>query len=760
MSDQSSKGGVRVEQRLAHDTRHAVRAAKILYSPPGVVLRGPIYMVFLVVFGALVYSAFAKKDILVVAPLKLERKIHTVEALGGGLITKILASEDTIVRVGDPLLVVQEKFRAAMSPEQEALQARIDELEKQRRNVGRDYEFQISQRRRDYLDASGQKEIRASGLASRMLQTQQQIATVERGKRQIEEQSRIRASDFRSRIQQIEQKIATANRGQRQVSEQSRTRASGLKGRILQTEQKIATARRNQPRIVEQSRTRASALKGRILQTEQKIATARRNQPRIVEQSRTRASAFRSRIQQIEQQIATAKRSQRQVGELSRTRASALKGRILQTEQQIATARRNQPRIVEQSRTRASALEGRILQTEQQIATIRRSTARFAEEVEDARRDYDEKKELFEQRDITRPELEAADDRVKNLEKSVADSQSQEIQLELTKSQLEEEFDQVAIGRDKSIADSQSQVVQLELTKSQLHEEHDQVDIKRNKAIADAQAQIVQLGLTLAQLKEEYQLVDDERDKAIADASAQVVQFKLSLEQNQLEFKQLSDQQLLTIIQEDIRKLEGNKERDLRDLDTDIRGLKARVAEADTLVPGVRYGDRMVNYKSILDGIVTRIHVNKGNVIGAGNNLVTMVSSMAPLEAVAYVQNQDIGQLRRGQPVKIKYFAYPFQEWGIQLGTISEISTKPSGEAGRESMYIIRVALDTEIIKKKRRRPRKLEMGLEGMAEVKTGEKRLISIVFSPFARFFQEPGGEGDGGDGGGDGGGGDGEA
>ena len=669
MSNQSSKGGVRVEQRLAHDTRHAVRAAKILYSPPGVVLRGPIYMVFLVVFGALVYSVFAKKDILVVAPLKLERKIHTVEALGGGLITEILANEDTIVRVGDPLLVVQEKFRAAMSPEQEALQARVEELEKQRRDVERDYEFQISQRRRDYLDASGQKEIRSSGLTSRMLQTQQQIATVERGKRQIEEQSRIRASDFRSRIQQIEQ------------------------------------------------------------------------------------------------QIATAERSQRQVGEQSRTRASALSGRILQTEQQITTARRNQRRIVDQSRTRASALEGRILQTEQQIATVRRSTARFAEEVDDSRRDYDEKKELYEQRDITRPELEAADDRVKNLEKSVADSQSQEIQLELTKSQLQEEFDQVSIGQDKSLADSQSQAVQLGLTKSQLQEEHDQVDIERQKAIADAQAQIVQLSLNLAQLREEYQHVDAERDKAIADASAQVVQFKLSLEQSQREFKQLSDQQLLTTIQENIRKLEDNMERDIRELDDDIRSLKARIAEADTLVPGVRYGDRMVNYKSILDGIVTRIHVSKGNVIGAGNDLVTMVSSMAPLEAVAYVQNQDIGQLRRGQPVKIKYFAYPFQEWGIQLGTISEISTKPSGEAGRESMYIIRVALDTEVIKKKRRRPRKLEMGLEGMAEVKTGEKRLISIVFSPFARFFQEPGGEGDGGDGdgGGDdgaGGSGDGEA
>ncbi len=662
MSDQSNKGGVRVEQRLAHDTRHAVRAAKILYSPPGVVLRGPIYMVFLVVFGALIYSVFAKKDILVVAPLKLERKIHTVEALGGGLITEILATEDTIVRVGDPLLVVQEKFRAAMSPEQEALQARVEELAKQRRDVERDYEFQISQRRRDYLDASGQKEIRSSGLTSRMLQTQQQIATVERGKRQIEEQSRIRASDFRSRIQQLEQQIDTAKRSQRQVTLQSRTRAS------------------------------------------------------------------------------------------------ALKGRILQNEQQIGTTRRNQRRIVDQSRTRASALEGRILQTDQQIATVKRSTARFAEEVTDALRDYEEKKELYEQRDITRPELEAADDRVKNLEKSVADSQSQEIQLELTKSQLQEEYAQVAIGRNKSIADSQSQEVQLKLSKSQLQEELDQVEIGRDKAIADAEAQIVQLSLSLDQLKEEYQLVDAERDKAIADAAAQVAQFNLSLEQSQREFKQLSDQQLLTIIQEDIRKLEGNMERDVRELDDDIRGLKSRIAEADTLVPGVRYGDRMVNYKSILDGIVTRIHVSKGNVIGAGKDLVTMVSSMAPLEAVAYVQNQDIGQLRRGQPVKIKYFAYPFQEWGIQKGTISEISTKPSGEAGRESMYIIRIALDTEVIKKKRRRPRKLEMGLEGMAEVKTGEKRLISIVFSPFARFFEQPGGDGEGGGSGG--GNGDGEA
>jgi len=40
------------------------------------------------------------------------------------------------------------------------------------------------------------------------------------------------------------------------------------------------------------------------------------------------------------------------------------------------------------------------------------------------------------------------------------------------------------------------------------------------------------------------------------------------------------------------------------------------------------------------------------------------------------IQNRDIGKIRRGQKVQIKYFAYPTQDYGVQTGSITEISAK------------------------------------------------------------------------------------
>jgi hemolysin D len=112
------------------------------------------------------------------------------------------------------------------------------------------------------------------------------------------------------------------------------------------------------------------------------------------------------------------------------------------------------------------------------------------------------------------------------------------------------------------------------------------------------------------------------------------------------------------------------------------------------------------------------------------------VRNTAPLEAHVMVQNKDIGKIKRGQQVQIKYFAYPYQEYGIQHGVIADIATKPSGP---NSMYLITVALELETITARASTISKdLEIGLEGIGEVKTGEKRFIELFFAPASRFFQ----------------------
>jgi len=153
-------------------------------------------------------------------------------------------------------------------------------------------------------------------------------------------------------------------------------------------------------------------------------------------------------------------------------------------------------------------------------------------------------------------------------------------------------------------------------------------------------------------------------------------------------------------------------------------------------VAGVQFTENKTEYRSQFDGLITDVYVSKSQVIGAGAKLVTMVKESAPLEAQALVENKDIGNLKKGQPVKIKYFAYPYQEYGIQEGVIIEIAKKPSAEY--EGKYPIRIALKSETIAKPGDRPKKLEIGLEGTAEIKTGEKRLIELVFSPLSKFFR----------------------
>ena len=51
------------------------------------------------------------------------------------------------------------------------------------------------------------------------------------------------------------------------------------------------------------------------------------------------------------------------------------------------------------------------------------------------------------------------------------------------------------------------------------------------------------------------------------------------------------------------------------------------------------------------------------------------------------IQNRDIGKIRRGQKVQIKYFAYPTQDYGPQSGIITEIAAKPSGEPGKPTSF-------------------------------------------------------------------------
>ena len=427
MDSKSGSKAVHVDPVLVETVRHPIKAARLLYTPPGYIIRGPIHVVSIVVLVALLYSFWGTKDELVETAFRLDREGSISLAVGGGLVSQVYIKEGDMVTAGAPLVDIQERTRATSSPELEFLNQQKSQAE------------------------------------ARLIQLR------------------------------------------------------------LDLEDNINS-------------------------------------------SETQTVIFTSKIEQIEEQLSSANRA------LAR--------------------RKNQLQL--------------------------------------AQKQFERKKTLFSSRDITLPEFEDAQQRLNETEKSVDDMNSEILTIKVSLNTAKVELSRYG-------------------------------NIKTRQRI----------------------------EKSIAIA-----------------------------------------EDEIAEIATKIRG-------SQNLVEGVTYDNSIAQYRSKATGQVTRLLVAEEQLVSTGAPLVVVIPEGAPLEARGVINNAAIGKLRRLQDVKLKYFAFPFQEYGIAAGKIKSISTIPSELKGEEGSYAITVALDQEYVSKRDGKRVPLSMGLAGFAEIKVGEKKLIEILFSPVSKFL-----------------------
>ncbi|MEA1937997.1 MAG: HlyD family efflux transporter periplasmic adaptor subunit [Pseudomonadota bacterium] len=441
-----NKSGKGVQYIASAEVAHPIKAARLLFTPPRFILRGPIYMVFIITVVAIFYMSVSKKSIIVSAPLVLERESMVVQAVGGGIITDVKARENMPVIPGYLLATIQERIRASTDPEQQRLFDQVQELNEAFDNKTDDYDFQISQ-----------------------------------------------------------------------------------------AERNLSNARSTRDQDLAATRAKIDTLKTRLNSAEITLGDLKRN-------------------------------------------------------------------------------------------------------LKTAKSDLSYKTGLFRNHDITKPEYDRAKESVARLES--------EIRLQTN------EIGNIKTGRDT------------------------------------AKAELIRL-------------------EGLADVES---------------------------IKQEIQQLKTSKTRDLKRISKQIRELDERLASSGSIVPGVNFDDDHAYYRSTVNGTITDVHIIQGQLIDTGSPIVSIVRDNEPLQAMAYIQNKDIGHLRVRDTVQIKYFAYPYQEWGIQTGQISEIATTPNSDG----LYEINIALDSETIKKLGGSlKRSLEIGLEGFAQIKTGEKRWIAIIFTPLSKFL-----------------------
>jgi membrane fusion protein len=144
-------------------------------------------------------------------------------------------------------------------------------------------------------------------------------------------------------------------------------------------------------------------------------------------------------------------------------------------------------------------------------------------------------------------------------------------------------------------------------------------------------------------------------------------------------------------------------------------------------------------------GTVTAVQAERGSRPRENMPLLSIIPEGSELEAHIFTPSRAIGFLKAGQPVLLRYHAYPYQKFGHYAGVVSGISrsaTNPSDlppqlvgltslVGAGEPVYLIKVRLERQTVTAYGKSVL-LHPGMQLQADVLIERKRLAEWIFDP----------------------------
>jgi hemolysin D len=159
-------------------------------------------------------------------------------------------------------------------------------------------------------------------------------------------------------------------------------------------------------------------------------------------------------------------------------------------------------------------------------------------------------------------------------------------------------------------------------------------------------------------------------------------------------------------------------------------------------------------------GTVEQLSVHTvGGVVTPAQTLMVIVPDGSTLEVEAMLPNRDAGFVHTGQPAEIKVEAFTYTRYGLLAGTVRHVSRdalsserdaltpdrdqsspRASSQDSRgsdsgQAAYVARISLAETTVETEQGRI-SLEPGMTVTAEIKTGQRRIIEYLISPFLRY------------------------
>ncbi|MGL5941955.1 MAG: HlyD family efflux transporter periplasmic adaptor subunit [Waterburya sp.] len=250
---------------------------------------------------------------------------------------------------------------------------------------------------------------------------------------------------------------------------------------------------------------------------------------------------------------------------------------------------------------------------------------------------------------------------------------------------------------------------------------------ENRESLAQASSAVEQAKSRLEEQENSYQ-------NLIKQSQAEIEQAALRLEEQQRSDQTLASSGKL----EQLQTAEG-----IQEVDSQITEVKSEIAQIEKQIESSKFELKQRELTAPNDGTVFHIPARgKGAVVQPGERMIEIAPQDSTLILKAQIPPTDSGFLKKGMQVKIKFDAYPFQDYGISEGTLISISPDSkiaeTSQGQEDNYYELKVELDKPYILDQGKRI-ELTPGQTATAEIIVRQRRVIDFFLDPFRKLEED---------------------
>jgi len=253
----------------------------------------------------------------------------------------------------------------------------------------------------------------------------------------------------------------------------------------------------------------------------------------------------------------------------------------------------------------------------------------------------------------------------------------------------------------------------------------------------------------------EQENIADERQSIWKQSQADIEQARLRLEEQKSSYERIVNQGEADIEQAKLRLAEQENsvqtlthageialskiQEQLKSLDSQISSLKSEVTQTKKEIDSLKFELEKRIVRAQEGGTIFSLPITGvGDVVQQGGMIVEIAPQEANILLKAEMATTQSGSLQKGMAVKMKFDAYPFQDYGVVDGSLIKISptTKMQETSqGRVAIYELEIHLNQTCI------PSAndcipLRPGDTATAEVVVRQRRVIDFILDPFKKL------------------------